>query len=59
MNRQQGTDKQYRVKQRKRYVPVMWNVWSLAYTSFIHMHWRYVAWAQKQICRHFTLQCSC
>lgn len=35
MNRQQGTDNQYRVKIRERYVPVMWNLWSLAYTSFI------------------------
>jgi len=35
MNRQQGTDKQDRVKTRKRYIPVMWNLWSLVYTSFI------------------------
>jgi len=35
MNRQHGTDKQYGVKTRKRQVPVMWNLWSLAYTSFI------------------------
>jgi len=35
MNRQPGADKQYRVKTRKLYVTVMWNLWSLAYTSFI------------------------
>jgi hypothetical protein len=35
MNRQQSTDRQHGVKTRKGYVPVMWNLWILAYTSLM------------------------